>query len=88
MDPGTVGAWNAVEVGNSSASFSLGLRPLWSDELCTYQEEASELEAPASGEHLELQTELRGQMRWRPLVATQLKPRNVQLSTSENQLGF
>ena len=56
MDPGTVGAWNAVEVGNSSASFSLGLRPLWSDELCTYQEEASELEAPASGEHLELQT--------------------------------
>eukprot|EP00913_Durusdinium_trenchii_P008736 g8204.t1 len=47
--------WNG-SVGNSSASFSLGLRPLWSDELCTYQEEASELEAPASGEHLELQT--------------------------------
>ncbi|CAK9057349.1 unnamed protein product [Durusdinium trenchii] len=35
--------WNG-SVGNSSASFSLGLRPLWSDELCTYQEEASELE--------------------------------------------
>ena len=74
MDPGTVGAWNAVEVGNSSASFSLGLRPLWSDELCT--------------SHCDISFELRGQMRWRPLVATQLKPRNVQLSTSENQLGF